>query len=1568
MRIGELIGPNNEVVHPKTSADLVYLEDGRTVEEVLTDNIDYGNAVFEGNTFHFSDDLEGDYAKSFIIKGKTLQNIIPEPCVRGELTNGEMFKKVNEGVEDAHVIEAAMMRASAVGDTVINLLQKPVLKNSLSNYTINQKTNANHENVNTVDGPVEGAIISGDTMVNLMAPSFKAWVDNTANNYTVTEEEVIVDWSTGVPYNMWIQPRNDNAPFFGKRIKPNTDYTFIINILENSPTFDGEPYTNAAVAFQIWGVEGYQPLRYSVPGLKTGIFKFKVNFSTENSGATYSDIFGIAIGGGSLTGDPFINGGKFRISKNVMLLEGDYTNIDIPYFEGMQSATLAYSEEEGQTSILTTTNKNLIPTQKRRYTGINDTTFELIGDEYVYQSSSHPSYVSMDIVDSQFSYTSVTCSYPPSKNQIRDDYLIHCSGDYTLSVAVTKNDSNYSSYYSLAVVYDDDEYTWKNSGSVNAGPSITIPLKIKKGIKHIYLNVWYSGSEFRDTRFKFQLESGSNATDKVPHRSNELKCDQQITLRGIGDIKDTFDATTGRLTRRIGQNVIDGVNLKAIRYYPKEGDFAEFHIGFPGLMRGAAVINNFSNSYIKAQRPSDSESFWANDGDGAIGIVIAKNRLNDISIDGMNEYLKTNPIDFCYELKNKMVEMVQISNLNEEGNLAEVFSAFEDGHIQVLNAKGALLPNVHYEVPTDNSYYVPLKTSTLYTAKNITCPFTIDGVSYSDGDNRTFTTPSAIGEWFMVIEGTIDRPMLIEGDVTGRELEYINGVKSVVNPLIRVVNKNIIPQNYIQGHWNQWSNRLEESSGSITSEDYVDVSWIDGDVTVSFEEGYKVFYCLYDKDKNRIYIDDSLGNGSTISRVLNFKTMAGSKGEIHYIRLNIKRVDGTDLTPKDIENVKIQFEFGRIKTEYVAHKSNITRVIGDIALRSVNGMADQLDLVSKKMTRRIGVVVLDGINCKVTASVDLGGFAIKVNGCKGGYGNDSLSCETFPCGSWNTGRPLTNTYYLYARDIGNELVLKLPTAIATTVNDANEYLKKNPITVYYQLSEFVTEDVEIQTTNQDGEFVDTIYSIPDAYVCISCDEPITPDFHYEVKSDNSFYLEQIEPQNKYTIRGISGPFTVDGYSFHAEEESVLTIPSSLTNRHMITSNPPQSPMMLKGDMRGKDIPYFKGIRSSFDEDDEIEIKTIGKNLFNKNAYKDLKKLFPIASNPRKEMIDGIEVVRVNGNYLNRINLLDQYTSKQYVISGLGALTSELNSCLQFLVYFKDGTSIASARRLVSTVDKLSYYKFVIDVKKEIDYIVLDTSGAHACYIDLNSLQVEEGIDVSPYEEYKECITKINTSSLRSLPNGVCDELIIDRANHKATIIRRTGEIIFDGSADELWSSYNEVAAKAVEGYCISVSNVGDNTNLYCDTLRPNGSAIHARSSQGIGMSSASANIRMCVNRSWLEGFGYSFSDRVGALRNWLSFYPTKVVYPLNHSKIEEVDLNSYPYFYKDGSLILNTKINPTVGIEYTLNQGQKIISQSETLQRHDKQLSRIDQLLADLVYSDYYFAVQRFYDFSINGR
>ena len=167
MRIGELIGPNNEVVHPKTSADLVYLEDGRTVEEVLTDNIDYGNAVFEGNTFHFSDDLEGDYAKSFIIKGKTLQNIMPEPCVRGELTNGEMFKKVNEGVEDAHVIEAAMMRASAVGDTVINLLQKPVLKNSLSNYTINQKTNANHENVNTVDGPVEGAIISGDTMLHL---------------------------------------------------------------------------------------------------------------------------------------------------------------------------------------------------------------------------------------------------------------------------------------------------------------------------------------------------------------------------------------------------------------------------------------------------------------------------------------------------------------------------------------------------------------------------------------------------------------------------------------------------------------------------------------------------------------------------------------------------------------------------------------------------------------------------------------------------------------------------------------------------------------------------------------------------------------------------------------------------------------------------------------------------------------------------------------------------------------------------------------------------------------------------------------------------------------------------------------------------------------------------------------------------------------------------------------------------------------------------------------------------------------------------------------------------------
>ena len=90
-------------------------------------------------------------------------------------------------------------------------------------------------------------------------------------------------------------------------------------------------------------------------------------------------------------------------------------------------------------------------------------------------------------------------------------------------------------------------------------------------------------------------------------------------------------------------------------------------------------------------------------------------------------------------------------------------------------------------------------------------------------------------------------------------------------------------------------------------------------------------------------------------------------------------------------------------------------------------------------------------------------------------------------------------------------------------------------------------------------------------------------------------------------------------------------------------------------------------------------------------------------------------------------------------------------------------------------------------------------------------------------------------------------------------------------------------------------------------------------------------------------------------RNSINFY-----YQLATPVITEVDLEGFPYIYKEGYIFLSEGIAPTVGVEYSLNQGQRIAGQVETLQRHEKQFSKLEQYFADLVYSDYNFALLRF--------
>ena len=61
-----------------------------------------------------------------------------------------------------------------------------------------------------------------------------------------------------------------------------------------------------------------------------------------------------------------------------------------------------------------------------------------------------------------------------------------------------------------------------------------------------------------DLNNQYQIEKGKTPSSYEPYKSNILTVNEDVELRGIGDVKDELNLITGELTQRIGEIVLDG--------------------------------------------------------------------------------------------------------------------------------------------------------------------------------------------------------------------------------------------------------------------------------------------------------------------------------------------------------------------------------------------------------------------------------------------------------------------------------------------------------------------------------------------------------------------------------------------------------------------------------------------------------------------------------------------------------------------------------------------------------------------------------------------------------------------------------------------------------------------------------------------------------------------------------------------------------------------------------------------------------------------------------------------------
>ncbi len=489
-------------------------------------------------------------------------------------------------------------------------------------------------------------------------------------------------------------------------------------------------------------------------------------------------------------------------------------------------------------------------------------------------------------------------------------------------------------------------------------------------------------------------------------------------------------------------------------------------------------------------------------------------------------------------------------------------------------------------------------------------------------------------------------------------------------------------------------------------------------------------------------------------------------------------------------------------------------------------------------------------------------------------------------------------------------------------------------------------------------------------------------------------------------------------------------------------------MLLEGNVIDKTIPYFKGIKSAFEGEDKIEVLSTGKNLFNiskwSSHHNDGHGYFSISGDAITVVSERNDCYSDTGVTTSGV-LPEKYRNMTFSCKPnttyTCSFTMNLNNPSSSYITFFDDTGVTTSGVLpekyrnmtfsckpnttytcsftmnlnnpsssyITFFDKyyntLSFHGFKtsgnsIVSPNEAKYFTLRV-GVHSANgetVVFSDVQVVEGSKKEEYQSHKSNSTKIPLLyPLRSLPNGVCDELIIDRLNHKAKLIQRVGCVVLDahksnstkipllyplrslpnGVCDELIIDRLNHKAKLIQRVGCVVLDGSIKVNVYPsqekkDTLLiqtkfpmteegKRASCIsdtHPHSpylwtshiTEGIQLGGGGdkyKHIDMRLSKTKVS------SNDATRVESYLSKNPTTVLYELKTPIITEIDLEGYPYAYKDGHIFFNSDIAPTTQITYSINQAQQIESANENLQRHEKEISHLQKLIAKYIQVEY---------------
>lgn len=249
------------------------------------------------------------------------------------------------------------------------------------------------------------------------------------------------------------------------------------------------------------------------------------------------------------------------------------------------------------------------------------------------------------------------------------------------------------------------------------------------------------------------FEYGTQATTYEPYKTNILTVNEEVELRGIGDVKDELDCLTGEVVERIKEVVLNGSE----NWVARSGgtSYAYFINNFFDYNNVEGITSSFKFIKGGAMSTQTQESICSATTQTALSLFTNKDELS--TVENLKSYLSQNPVTIQYPIATESIKTVDLSEYH-------VYSYKDVTHYDCSSAEGSLVPTLSIDVPTNLPAVVTRQRATIQELEkeNVALKNEIVETAKSSvsGDLELMSSQFELDFRLFEIEMNLDMPMM----------------------------------------------------------------------------------------------------------------------------------------------------------------------------------------------------------------------------------------------------------------------------------------------------------------------------------------------------------------------------------------------------------------------------------------------------------------------------------------------------------------------------------------------------------------------------------------------------------------------------------------------------------------------------------------------------------------------------------------------------------------------------------------------------------------------------------------